>query len=247
MLLDHPIIASRYFFPRREAPPDPFWVETPAGRLACHYARVHEDARTLVHFHGNGEVVADYVPWLVEPLCALGVNVLFAEFRGYGASDGVPALAGMLDDVTPIIEATGLPPERLVIFGRSVGSIYAIEAVRRHPDVWGLVLESGIADVLQRVLLRVHPEELGADGQSLAEEAARVLDHRAKLADYAGRMLVMHAEHDHLIDPWHAQRNYESAPNADKRIVIFPRGDHNSIMHANEQAYFAELKRFLEG
>ena len=36
---------------------------------------------TLVHFHGNGEAVADYIPWMESELAALGLNSLFVEYR----------------------------------------------------------------------------------------------------------------------------------------------------------------------
>lgn len=247
MLLDHPLIASRYFFPSPEPIPDPFWVEGPAGRLACHYTHVSDPARTLIYFHGNGEVVADYVPYLVEHFVGLGVNVLLAEYRGYGGSDGEPRLVSMLDDVVPIFEALGRDADEVVVFGRSVGSIYAIELVHRIPEIAALVLDSGIADPFERVLLRVDPSELGTTREILAEEAAQVLDHRRKLAGFGGRLLVMHARHDHLIDPSHAQRNHDWAGSEHKRLVIFERGDHNSILMQNQGAYFEELARFLDG
>lgn len=249
MFLDHPIIAQRYFFPRRDPLPETTWVEAPAGRLACFAARPHPGARTLVHFHGNGETVSDYLPEIADAIVASGVNVFFAEYRGYGASDGAPQLAAMLDDVEAIVEATGSPPEELIIFGRSVGSIYAIEAVRRFPQVWGLVLESGIADVLERVLLRVDPAELGASVAELTDEARQVLDHQTKLAGYTGRLLVLHAAQDHLIHISHAERNFAwaASPPANKRLVVFDHGDHNSILALNLEAYFDELAAFLRG
>ena len=90
----------------------------------------------------------------------MGWDLLLAEYRGYGGSTGEPLLGRMLDDVEAVLRAAG-PPERLVVFGRSVGSLFALEAVARCPGVAGLVLESAIADPLERLLLRVTPRELG--------------------------------------------------------------------------------------
>src|SRR3990167_5051816 len=126
-ILDHPILSRRYFSPRREAPSDIFWIECNEARLACAYVAPHPGALTLVHFHGNGEVVADYFPDLAAGLTALGVNVLFAEYRGYGASSGEPGMARIIDDIPAIVTALPVGPSQLVAFGRSVGSLYAIE------------------------------------------------------------------------------------------------------------------------
>src|SRR5215470_10038677 len=92
-MLDHPLVSSRYFFPRREAFPNPHWVDAADGsRLACSYHAVNPAAITVVYFHGNGEVVADYLPGFPDWLRQAGYNVLLAEYRGYGMSTGQPAL-----------------------------------------------------------------------------------------------------------------------------------------------------------
>ena len=103
-ILDHPLVSSRYFFPRYEALPQPYWVDAADGsRLACSYHVVNPAAKTVIYFHGNGEVVADYLPSFPDWLGQVGYNVFLAEYRGYGMSTGQPALAGMLDDVSAII------------------------------------------------------------------------------------------------------------------------------------------------
>ncbi len=160
-ILNHPIISDRYFFPRATTIPQPFWVECEGARAACAYHEIDAEARTIVHFHGNGEIVADYLDDFAELIGRMGCNCFLAELRGYGGSTGAPQLGKMLEDVQQTIEAIGQPHNKLVLFGRSVGSLFAIKAAELFPDVAGLILESAIADPLQRLLLRMSPEELG--------------------------------------------------------------------------------------
>jgi pimeloyl-ACP methyl ester carboxylesterase len=108
-ILDHHLISQRYFFPRQDQPADPFWVDCGDARLACVYHEVSPLAKTIVHFHGNGEVVADYLDGFTELLGRMGCNCLLVEFRGYGGSSGQPQLGRMLDDVTTVIDAIGKP------------------------------------------------------------------------------------------------------------------------------------------
>ena len=143
-----------------------------------------------------------------------------------------------------IAEATGVAPERLVVFARSVGSIYGIELASRLP-VAGLVIESGIADVLQRVTMRASARELGVDAQTLIAEAKRLFDHHAKLQAFKGPLLVLHAEHDNLVRVAHAEQNHAWSGSEDKTLLVLPRGDHNSIMFANLKAYGQALQEFL--
>lgn len=242
-IADHDIITRRYFFPRPQAPPSSAFVDVADARLACHNAGRDHDI-TVVHFHGNGEVVADYIPDFADALDELGANSFFAEYRGYGGSTGTPRLGAMLEDVGAIRDAIDVPDEQLVVFGRSIGSIYAIELAARRPNIAGLVIESGIADVLERILLRASAAELQTTRGEMEREFQTLFNHEKKLGQFAGPTLVLHAEHDHLVDSSHAVRNARWA-GENAELVLFPRGDHNSIFHANRDDYLQRLGTFL--
>jgi pimeloyl-ACP methyl ester carboxylesterase len=242
-LLDHPLIAERYFFPRRGAPRSRLDVDVGDAVLACGLHRADPGGHTVVHFHGNGEVVADWQDGLDEALAGMGWDLLLSEYRGYGGSTGEPLLGRLLDDVAAVLRAAG-PPEKLVVFGRSVGSLFALEAVARFPDVAGLVLESAIADPLERLLLRVDPRELGVSAAAFEAAVAARLDHRAKLGGYRGPVLLLHTRHDGLVDVSHAERLAAWAAGP-VTLRVFEEGDHNSILAENAPAYLGEVERFL--
>ena len=77
---------------------------------------------------------------------------LFEFISGYGGSDGMPELVTMFDDIPIALEKLNIPQRDLIIFGRSVGTIYAIECAKQFPNIAGLVLESGVATPLERVI-----------------------------------------------------------------------------------------------
>ncbi|MEM9458089.1 MAG: alpha/beta fold hydrolase [Myxococcota bacterium] len=241
-LLDHPIIAQRYFFPRQRPIKDPFVVEVEGAALHCYRRSPHPGAPTLLHFHGNGEVVSDWLRDFAPELCSAGLNVCLAEYRGYGGSTGTPALVSMLDDAVKIADALGVDPSTLYVYGRSVGSIFALHVAAQRP-VAGLVIESGIADVLRRLTLRVEPGELGVTRAQLEHAAAQVLDHEAKLRAHAGPVLVMHARADILV-PVDNARTLAAWAGERGRLVVFERGDHNSIHYFNGREILAELLAF---
>jgi pimeloyl-ACP methyl ester carboxylesterase len=243
-LLDHPLLSERYFFPRRARPKARLDVDAGDATLACALHRADPEGHAVVHFHGNGEVVADWQDGFDGAVNGMGWDLLLAEYRGYGASTGEPLLGRMLDDVAAVLRAAG-PPERLVLFGRSVGSIFALEAVARFPGVAGLVLESAIADPLERLLLRVEPRELGVDAAAFEAAVARRLDHRAKIAGYRGPVLVLHARHDGLVDASHGERLAAWA-GGPATLRVFEDGDHNSILAENAPAYLEEVRALLD-
>jgi len=242
--LDHPVVTGRYFYPRIQEYRDPFFVKCPDAELACYHNDNNDNARTVVMFHGNGEVVADYIELYVPVFSSLGFNSFIAEYRGYGMSSGSPGLVRMLDDVKYIIRSVGKPVEKLILFGRSVGSLYALHAASLFPGIPGLIIESGIADVHERMLMRLAPQELGVTHEQLENEVKKYFDHKGKLGKYKGKSLIMHAKGDSLVDSTNGKRLYEWASEP-KELKLFDIGDHNDIFFANFEEYIECLSNFL--
>ncbi|MDH5492899.1 MAG: alpha/beta hydrolase [Myxococcales bacterium] len=243
-LLDHPVIAERYFFPRRAHLADPFIVDRDGVELHCARLEANSDGPTLLHFHGNGEVVGDWLEDFGGALKAEGIGSVFGEYRGYGGSTGTPRLGAQLDDALAIARANGVDPSKMIVYGRSVGSIYALHVAANLP-VAGLVIESGIADVLERLALRVRPAELGTDDAGLLAAIAAHLDHRSKMQSTSCPVQIFHARGDDLVPPYHAQRLAEWAGERGS-LRLFERGDHNTIHWANGPALMSELVAFCK-
>jgi uncharacterized protein len=246
-MLDHPIVSSRYFFPRRESMANPWWVKAADGsRLACYYQAEDPDAPTVIYFHGNGEVVADYLPSFPDWLCGAGYNVLLAEYRGYGMSEGTPAIVSMLDDVVPIIDSLKIADRRVVLFGRSIGSLFALHGVSQRPHLGGLIIESGLADLTEKFRERIAPQELGMSESEIVSELRKYFDYAAKLRGFHGKTLILHARRDELVPVSHAEMLYASAPEP-KHLKIFDHGSHNDIFAVNEDDYMKRVEEFLAG
>lgn len=246
MIVDHPLISRQIFYPRPSDVESTLAVDVPGARLACFYHHRYANAGVLLHFHGNGEMAADYAEGYAEFFLRMGANVCFAEYRGYGGSTGVPALGAMLGDGERIVQALGVPPERVVAFGRSLGCVYAMELARRLPRLAGLILESGMADLLDDLTPPVdEADQLGCTAEELLAEIRTHFDFRAALEVYHGKLLVLHADQDAWIPRSHAERLHAWGGGSDKKLVIFPDGDHNTILFANVIEYVAEVTGFL--
>lgn len=244
--LDSPAVSGCYLFPQSRLVDDPFMVEVDGIELASFRRVVDPERYTIVHFHGNGEAVADYVPDMADELAGLGFNSLFVEYREYGGSTGKAQLVAMLGDGEAAVAAAGIAPEKVIAFGRSIGSLYAIELVNRVPGIGGLILESGIADPAERFLTYADLAAAGINKAEVFSEVKRYFDHQKKLSGYRGPLLILHTEHDGLIDICHAERNYEWAAGPKKRLVRFSAGDHNSIIAWNRDEYFEAIANFVK-
>lgn len=242
-ILDHLLISDRYFFPRENSFENPTIIKNGDISLACFYGPYPGADKTIIHFHGNGETVKDY---LDSPLLKLPYNYLFTEYRGYGMSNGEPSLVAMLQDVKVIIDSLDVPKENIVLFGRSIGSIYALHGASLYPDrIGGLIIESGIADVRERILMRVTPQEMRVTNKQFDTECHTYFDHEAKLKSFQGKTLIMHTRHDSLVDVENARKLYEWA-NMPKRLQLFDDGGHNSILDMNRKKYLEIVDGFVD-
>ena len=64
-------------------------------------------------------------------LSALGAHVLLLDYRGYGLSEGHPSERGVYADARAALHylmvERGVDPDRIVLFGRSLGAAVAVE------------------------------------------------------------------------------------------------------------------------
>jgi uncharacterized protein len=122
--------------------------------LTAWYAPATGPARasTVLVLPGNAGSRMDRVP-LARALSAEGFDVLLLDYRGYGGNPGSPTEAGLAADARAayryLVDERGVEPDRLVLFGESLGGAVAARLAREQP-VGGVVLRSpftSLADV----------------------------------------------------------------------------------------------------
>ena len=246
-MLDREFINRLVFHTRIGGPEPNFPVRVDGVTLGCHVRPERPGALTLIYFHGNGELAGDCAASLGPWLQSLGVRPGFVEYRGYGHSTGRATLAGMLGDGEAVVHALGIDPARAIAFGRSLGSLYAVELARRLPTLGGLILESGIANLMDLSPVARLLGPLGGWPGHVAARMVPALDQRVKLRSYPGPTLVLHTRDDTLVPVSHATRLHEWAAGERKKLVVFERGGHNAILADNVAEYTTQLREFLAG
>jgi fermentation-respiration switch protein FrsA (DUF1100 family) len=99
---------------------------------------------TVLFLRGNAGNISHDLDTL-EILRNLGLSVLIFDYRGYGYSFGQPGEAGTYQDALGawryLTEKRGIPADRIILFGRSLGGAVAAWLGQQHMPR-GLVLES---------------------------------------------------------------------------------------------------------
>lgn len=252
-ILDQPHILAFVFHPRK-APEGSsslgrdLMVEVEEGvRIGCRLYERGKDLPTIIYFHGNGEIAADYdgiAPLYLER----GMNLLVTDYRGYGRSDGTPTLRLILGDAHILFRELrgtlieeGFSPD-LFVMGRSLGSLCAIEVARDHQEeLRGLIIESGSATNFRWLLSQLgllpfdHP--IWQEGKGFFN--------REKIRQISIPTLIIHAERDSLIPLDEAKLLYESSGASRRELLIIPGADHNDLMWVGRERYFSRLADFV--
>lgn len=116
--------------------------------LISWYAAPKPDQPVLVFFHGNAGTIGDRAQ-KIRPYLNTGFGVILAGYRGFGGNPGSPSETGLYNDAVTILthlKAIGIPPERWVLYGESLGTGVATEMAYRYAvsgmSVGALVLEA---------------------------------------------------------------------------------------------------------
>ena len=107
--IDQSSLLGFLFYPRRDFTPCPqgaFDLFVPVGQgvsIACRFYGGGKSWPWILYFHGNGEVVSDYDE--IAPFYhRKAINLVVADFRGYGSSSGYPNFTNLVQDAYPILE-----------------------------------------------------------------------------------------------------------------------------------------------
>ena len=208
--------------------------------LAWHRAPVVEGLPTLVYLHGNAGHIG-HRGGKVKPYLDAGYGVLLVSWRGYGGNPGSPTEEGLYHDARAaldFLEAQGVPPGRIVVYGESIGSGPAVQ-VATEREIGALVLEAPLtsaADVAQRHYWYLPARYLVLDRyESLA-----------KIGRVKAPLFIFHGERDRVV-PVDMGRSLLAAASEPKDARFFAGADHNNLYEFGAaDAVIDFLKRTFE-
>lgn len=196
-------------------------------------------APVVVYFHGNAENISHCLEF-AQNLLAQGIEVFLVDYRGYGKSEGAPSEHGIYLDGDAayryLAEEEKYPPERIVLFGRSLGGSVAIEVSRKR-EIRVLIVESAFTSTRDMAktmfpfclfypILPVHYDSIG------------------KIAAIRAPKLFIHSENDEIV-PFAMGRALFETATPPKYFFPLKGVGHNDTYLIEGQKYFRTIADFI--
>jgi fermentation-respiration switch protein FrsA (DUF1100 family) len=194
----------------------------------------------LLICHGNAGNLSEFDrPLHYAGLRQLGLSLLAFDYRGYGESDGTPSEQGLYRDADAayrfLRQTRGVPADRIVIFGHSLGSAVAIDLASRHPAA-GLIVEGALTSAVDRGQ-ELYPY---IPVRRIARSLFGSID---KVAGLTVPKLFLHAMGDEVIPLAHGRRLFDAAQ--EPKTFVQLEGGHGDAFDVDSARYFGGIGEFL--
>lgn len=208
-------------------------------KLIGWYAKAAVGKPTVLYFHGNAANAANRAP-KIDMMIQSGFGVFYLNNRGYGGSGGSPTEADNVADAIAAydyVRGLGVPAEKIVAFGESLGSGQAVQLAAERP-VGAVVLEAAptsTVDVGRSIYFWLPLGLLLTDQYNVERDIVRV----------TAPLLILHGERDEVIPVDMGRRIYNAA-NEPKQIELFGEGRHNDLFDHGAWERMRDFLRSLE-
>ena len=189
-------------------------------KLTGWFIPVENAQLTVLFFHGNGGNMTHRLD-SINLLNELGLNCFIFDYRGYGKSRGKPSENGTYLDAEAawkwLTQQKGISPEKIILFGRSLGGSIATQlATKVKPK--GLLVESSFTSYVDigKKFYPYMPVRLFAAFNYNTLEYIRQVDCPVQ---------IIHSRNDEVIPFEFGLRLYDAANEPKEFIEIF--GSHN--------------------
>lgn len=194
----------------------------------------------LLWFYGNGENIASIWP-ILRDFQPPGAALLVVDYPGYGGSEGRASEAGMYAAADAAYAALASRPEvdpnRIHVYGRSLGSAAATYSAMRHP-VAGLILESPFTNAgdMARDAYRILPAFI----------LRLSLDNLSRIKEVRCPVLLFHGAEDRLVPPSMGMK-VAAAARVPVEVVLIQGSGHNDTYEVGGKQYRDKVWGFVLG
>jgi abhydrolase domain-containing protein 17 len=188
---------------------------------------------TILYSHGNYKDIGTIRHWL-KSMQQQGFAVFAYDFHGYGISEGQPSEQNVYYDINAaydyLTNKLKIKPERIVVFGFSLGAALAIDLATRK-KVAAIIAQSPFLSAY-RTITRIPLLPLDK------------FNNLAKIKKIYVPILIIHGTKDDIIPFWHGRELYDAAI-LPKYYYWIDGAGHNDLMDVAGEKYWQTIKDFV--
>ncbi|MBF0622837.1 MAG: alpha/beta hydrolase [Magnetococcales bacterium] len=197
------------------------------------------DRPVVLFFHGNASNISG-LKGHAQLFQSLDLNVFMFDYRGYGKSSGTPQEQGVYTDAMSawryLVHERGIAPERIVLYGHSLGAAIGLNLAVSGYTVAGVVLEGAFTSVTD--LAQSYYPWL-----PVAYLVRIYFDNLTRIAALDVPLLVVHSHDDEVVPFSHGEKLYQSAPKT--KYFQSVNGTHNDAVSTQVDTSQVWFKAYL--
>jgi fermentation-respiration switch protein FrsA (DUF1100 family) len=218
---------------------DGFFYAEDKTRLHGWFFPGEKNAPVVLFFHGNAGNISHRLD-NIRLLLKERLQVFILSYRGYGESSGRPSEKGLYKDGLAaydfLVNQKHVRPEKIVLFGRSLGASVATE-VALNRKVRCLVIESAFTSTkdMAKTIWLFKP---------IAFISPAHYNNLKRIGHIHVPKLVVHGENDEIVPFKMGQELYDAA-SGPKYLYTIKGAGHNDTYLVGGKKYFETLARFV--
>ena len=194
----------------------------------------------ILFCHGNAGNISHRLD-NVHLLLDHGLQVFIFDYRGYGRSTGNPSETGLYTDGLAayeyLVEKMGVPPDQIILFGRSLGASVAIEIALKK-KVGSLIMETAFTST-RDMAKTMGPFAL------ISYFLPPHYNTLEKIPRVDAPKLIIHGERDDIVPFSMGQRLFEAAK-IPKYFYPLKTAGHNDTYMKGGEEYFRIITTFAK-
>lgn len=204
---------------------------------------ITQERGVVLYLHGNGGNIGSNVEH-AKRFHSLGLSVLLIDYEGYGKSQGMfPSENTVYRDAAiawnHLTQERRIAPERIILYGHSLGGAIAIQLALQQPRAAGLIVQGSFTSMREMADRTTRYAFLPID-LILTQH----FDSISKVPQLQMPVLFIHGLADEDVPYDMSETLYAAAPDP-KWLWLVPEAAHNDVARVAGRKYFETIEQFL--